>query len=279
MTGQEIDFAEFGNDYFHDTVRQSLREHGGIVLRNAIAPERCAFYRKLITATHEHLERQCAAQGHPVEGVVDDDQHKPGWHRLAYELREGQLPPGVFEQANPGFSIFDLIGDMRFGMIMSRFFEGDYRVSPSAHTRRISPDSACHSKTFQKPALCHIDAQYHNPRHFSLNFWVPLDDCGVDAPGLQIVQDNVFDTQRFVEYDHDAGTFNAGKLEIINERVFDHFDRGRLFAPELRVGDVFIIHNWSIHESSFRNGMSKVRQSCELRVIQDGWAFPEKAAA
>ena len=31
----------------------------------------------------------------------------------------------------------------------------------------------------------------------------------------------------------------------------------------------------SAHQTNCRDGMTKPRQSCELRVIQDGWAFPE----
>lgn len=279
MIDPEISFDEFGNDYFHESIRTSLRDFGGIVIRNAIAPERCAFYRSLITRTHDLLETKCAEEGHPFHEARDEDHKLGGWRSLAYELREGQLPPGIFEQANPGFSIFDLLADLRFGQIMARFFEGGYHISPSAHTRRVSPDSASHSKAWQKPALCHIDAQYHHPQHFSLNFWVPLDDCGIDAPGLQIVRDNVYGTQRFVGYDPVADTFDTEKLEVINERVFDQFDRECLFAPELKVGDVFIIHNWTIHESNCNDRMTNVRQSCELRVNQEGWAFPEKTTA
>lgn len=279
MIDPEISFDEFGNDYFHESIRTSLRDFGGIVIRNAIAPERCKFYRDLISRTHDLLEAKCAAEGYPFQDAKDEDHALGGWRSLAYELREGQLPPGVFEQVNKGFSIFDLVADVRFGQIVSRFYEDDYSISPSAHTRRVSPDTGLHSKAWQKPALCHIDAQYHDPQHFSLNCWVPLDDCGIDAPGLQIVRDNVYDTQRFVGYNPDKNCFDPEKLKIINENVFDHFDADRLFAPALNVGDVFVIHNWTIHQSSIRDGMTKVRQSCELRTIQNGWEFPDTGAS
>lgn len=275
MIDPEINFDEFENDYFHTVLKDSLRDYGGIVIRNAIAPQRCAFYRDLISRTHDVLEAKCTEEGHPPHDASDEDHKLGGWRTLAYELREGQLPPNVFEQVNVGFSIFDLIGNLQFAQVMSRFFDGAYRRSPSAHTRRISPQGDLHSKSWQKPALCHIDAQYHDPQHFSLNFWVPLDDCGVDAPGLQIVRDNVYETQKFVGYDPDAITFDPDRLKLINENVFDHFDETQLFAPELKVGDVFVFHNWTIHQTNCREGMTKPRQSCELRVIQDGWAFPE----
>ena len=278
MSGTDIAFAEIDGPESHAFLKSVLRETGGIVLRNAIAPERCRFYRDLISKTHIYLAEQCAKEGHPVEAATVDDWNDMGWRRLAFELREGQLPPGMFERANPGFSIFDLIGDFQFNRVMTQFFIGEFRKSPSAHTRRVSSNPDLHSKHWQKPTLWHLDAQYHNPRHFGLNFWVPLDACGINAPGLQIIEGNVFDVQRFVEYDPVAETFNAQKLKAINEKTFDHFDTERIYAPELNVGDVFVLHNWTIHQSCSRAGMTGVRQSCELRVIQNAWTFPDGAS-
>ncbi|MDD9918809.1 MAG: phytanoyl-CoA dioxygenase family protein, partial [Rhodospirillaceae bacterium] len=192
-----------------------------------------------------------------------------------YNLQNGQLPPGFFEKANLGFSIFDLIGNFRFHRIMSKFFDGDFRSSPSAHVRRISPSSEQQREQWQGPTPWHIDGQYHNPRHFGLNFWVPLNTCGIEAPGLRIIRANVFDMQRYVEYDPVEETFNAGRLKTINETVFDDFEEGQIFAPELKVGDVFLFHNWTIHQTNCQDGMTKPRKSCELRVIQDAWTFPE----
>lgn len=275
MADPEIAFAELDNCYAHDLIKTSLRDSGGIVIHSAIAPQRCAFYRDLITKTHNILENKCAEEGFPVDRNGCAAPRDNGWGELAYQLSIGQLPPGMFEEVNTGFSIFDLIGSFRFYRVMQNFFDGDFRVSPSAHTRRVSPQTGEQGKSWQEPVIWHFDAQYHSPQHFSLNFWVPLDDCGIEAPGLQIIKGDLLETQRFVQYDPEAKSFNADRLKSINENVFDHFDRNQLFAPELRVGDIFVFHNWTLHQSNFREGMTKSRQSCELRVIQDGWTFPE----
>ena len=271
----EIAFAEFDNRYAHDLIKTSLRDNGGVVIRSAIAPQRCAFYRDLITKTHKILEDKCAEEGFPVDRDDCAATSGNGWGEVAYHLSIGQLPPGMFENVNTGFSIFDLISSFRFYRVMQNFFDGEFKISPSAHTRRVSPHSVDQGKSWQEPVIWHFDAQYHRPQHFSLNFWVPLDDCGIDAPGLQIIKGDHLKTQRFVQFDPDTGTFDTDRLKSINENVFEYFDRDQLFAPELRVGDIFVIHNWTLHQSLFREGMTKPRQSCELRVMQNDWTFPE----
>ena len=83
--------------------------------------------------------------------------------------------------------MFDPVGDLRFHRLMNHVFKGSYAPSEAAHARRVAPLGAPRDMFHQQPVRFHIDAQYHSPHQFSLNFWVPLNDCGVDSPGLQTV--------------------------------------------------------------------------------------------
>lgn len=275
METPEINFQEVGNSYFLDHFRSCLRGQGGVVLRGAIAPERCAFYKTMITRTHENLERLCVQNGVPLDSVGGPEAMGQGvWQNIAFNLREGQIAHDIFSQINPGFSIFDLIGSLEFAQILSAFFNGPYHRSHCAHTRRISLDESEHSMRWQKPVFFHVDGQYHTPAEFGLNFWTTLDDCGVDAPGLQIVRNPIDETLAFLEFNPATAQCNPDKFKVINEDIFSAFDEAKVFAPEMKVGDVFVIHNWTLHSSSYDPAMTKSRQSCELRINQRECTFP-----
>tara|TARA_Y100000588_G_scaffold351919_1_gene404071 strand:- start:320 stop:496 length:177 start_codon:yes stop_codon:yes gene_type:complete len=51
-------------------------------------------------------------------------------------------------------------------------------------------------------------------------------------------------------------------------------DDDRRFASS-RATLVFGYVNWAIHQTNLVDGMTKPRKSCELRVVQDAWTFPE----
>src|SRR6266566_8303633 len=64
------------------------------------------------------------------------------------------------------------------------FRDSGYEVSERTATRRIgiNPDGQ-----WQAPLGPHLDSFFH-PLPFTVNFWVPLQECGMDAPSLAVVQ-------------------------------------------------------------------------------------------
>jgi hypothetical protein len=76
--------------------------------------------------------------------------------------------------------------------------------------------------------------------------WCPLDPCGGDAPGLELLPDLP------------AGLLRPPELAALDAR-------GRL--PRLQPGDVVLMGAALLHRTGVRPGMSRVRTSAELRFV------------
>jgi hypothetical protein len=110
-----------------------------------------------------------------------------------------------------------------------------------------------------------------------VNFWVPFDECGIDAPCLQVVPINYRDTRRYSGFsrkpvferkDDGLGNWAFFPQEYYEpEKLQDDFGPDCLFRPVMHPGDVIVASNWLIHGSYQTPAMSRGRSSMELRFI------------
>jgi ectoine hydroxylase-related dioxygenase (phytanoyl-CoA dioxygenase family) len=121
--------------------------------------------------------------------------------------------------------------------------------------------------------LLHLDSQIHRFQ-FTVNFWVPFQDCGIDAPSLQVVPLDYIRTR-------DYSGFTGRRLRKQESFQYSYFRKGA-FSPSavraafgkncflpatLKAGDLVIASNWLIHGSYRTPAMTKGRTSIELRFI------------
>jgi hypothetical protein len=126
----------------------------------------------------------------------------------------------------------------------------------------------------------HQDASYNSRdplSHSGLTTWIPLMDCGADAPGLQLYPralDEVLPPPPGV-----TGPYLFCDEETVVERYGD-----KLWAPELSVGDVLVFNHFVVHRSHITEAMTRERQSAEFRIFplsrlpdyvrqSGGWSF------
>ena len=92
------------------------------------------------------------------------------------------------------------------------------------------------------------------------NVWTPLVDCGVDAPGLEVV------ARRTREI---APTLTASDyypdLEIAESVVRERFGAEACWAPVMACGDVLVMLGTTIHRTYWTRGATRRRTSLELR--------------
>jgi ectoine hydroxylase-related dioxygenase (phytanoyl-CoA dioxygenase family) len=81
--------------------------------------------------------------------------------------------------------------------------------------------------------------------------WIPLDPCGVDAPGLEFV------TERLDELLH--------YTELADEKLKRRFAPEKFTAPPLEPGDGLIFLNGTLHRTHVAPRMSRNRRSVEYR--------------
>lgn len=88
-----------------------------------------------------------------------------------------------------------------------------------------------------------------------LTLWVPLDPCGVEAPGLEFVCRPLNGLLHFTE---------------LNDAELRHrFAPDEFWAPAMEPGDVLLFRGGTLHRTHYRPDMRRPRTSLEYRLFQD----------
>lgn len=145
---------------------------GCVLLRQFVKPEPL---NRLIEQTWAIYEDFRAAGEHPP-------------HIELHHLRDRGLPPfhdGLFE-------------DSHYRLLEEVFGGRPYRPSEVTATRRI--DGSRERSEWQAPLGPHLDSFFHEPP-FTVNFWVPFCDCGIDAPSLAVVHTDFSEVLEYSGFD------------------------------------------------------------------------------
>ena len=101
-----------------------------------------------------------------------------------------------------------------------------------------------------------------------LNCWIPLDPCGVQAPGLEVVRNPC--APDFPRKDFGLATENAAYdfITIDRDEVIKAY--GDCFlAPSFEVGDCLIFSQNVIHRTHVTEAMDQPRINFELRIFSE----------
>lgn len=93
--------------------------------------------------------------------------------------------------------------------------------------------------------------------------WIPLDPCGRDAPGLELIATRL---DRLL-----------APAELTERAVSDAFGGADAWTPEMQPGDVLLMHGGTLHRTHVTAGMTGDRTSVELRVFAAGNVPPRLA--
>jgi hypothetical protein len=195
----------------------------------------------------------------------DDGIAEPRLRTFVTNVRIGQINPDWFTELNPGRSIYDLVlAQGRARTFLDALLGGTWYPG-AGHTRRVFTDRADVGSFTQKPIDMHCDGPSLSRHTYSLNVWVPLIDCGVDAPSLQFVPGPFEPLQRAVRHDMATATCDY-QSQLEQQKFYSSGRDGRpRFMPTFRRGDVSIFHNWIMHGSYWTSDTRKMRTSFELR--------------
>jgi hypothetical protein len=170
-------------------------------------------------------------------------------------------------------SLFDILSDKKFDQFLRLVFADHEIIQTFGQGRRVAGLES--STAWQQPLQIHIDAQVHH-FEFTVNFWIPLDDCGIRAPSMQLLPRNYLQTRAFVGFTPEVQ--RAGEEMLLGHFLPDRFQDETIKAafgqncwcrPVMKVGDLIISSNWILHGSYRTPEMKEGRMSLELRYRGD----------
>lgn len=98
----------------------------------------------------------------------------------------------------------------------------------------------------------------------TINCWIALDDCGVDAPGLEVFP------QRVKELLPVGGPGAVTSWEVSESDAYDRMGADQAWFPTFKAGDAFIFDHMHLHRTHLTEAMTRDRFAAEC------WMFPIK---
>jgi len=179
-----------------------------------------------------------------------------------------------------GLVSFDLVQGLFRGSIYQRIAQAYYQSDQLYCQLSRCGFREHHPAVSTKSCIpYHQDSYSQDPRiRDVLNCWTPLDPCGEDAPGLEVVLDPC--SPDFPRKDFGLASENAAYdfITIDRDQIIAVYG-DRFLAPSFEVGDGFIFSQNVIHRTYVTEAMRKPRINFELRVFSDACIAASDRAA
>lgn len=176
-------------------------------------------------------------------------------------------------------SVYSFIREPTFIAVCADLFQdGRYHTTGADTLMTVSAQgSGGENATVGIPM--HTDGMYFNDSRYSVTVWIPLDPCGRDAPGLEVVIADHHDVRRYAGFEASRAAPPDRKWNWHHYRdgAFDdaelrrHYGPDRWRAPEFDIGDLMVFSNWAIHGSYRTPAMTKRRSAIQLRLESDSF--------
>jgi hypothetical protein len=234
------------------TLRRALARHGCVLVRGLIPPERAEALARGIDRALEAFDG-CEASGSeaaspwyvpfasPIAGQFA--WRRRGWVRASGGLWTADSPRMLFE-------LMELVEDTGVAALIEAYFGERPALSANKCTlRRVPTDTNTN---------WHQDGAFLGREVRSLNLWLALSPCGVDAPGLDIVP------QRFDDI-LPTGTEGALFDWSVSPQVVEDAAGGpdAIVSPEFEPGDALLFDHMFVHRTGVRPGMTQERWAIE----------------
>ena len=231
-------------------------------MRGLISPERAARLAAGIDATLAAFDTY----------LDDESKADPAW--FSPESMPDRVASGMTEDAHRRFlrgrgalwtadsprmlfELFELVDDLGLRDLMTEFLGERPLMSGIKGTlRRVPPD-------VEVDGRWHQDGAFLGETIAALNIWVTLTNCGVDAPGLDIVP------KRFEHVVQDE--FAKYDWSLSDEAVLAAASGMPILRPELEAGDALLFDHMLLHRTGASPGMVRERHAIE------SWFFAPSA--
>lgn len=236
-------------------LREQLLRHGCVLVRGLLpAP--------VIAHLVEAIDRAFAG----YDAYVHKRPHHPGWFDPILDIDGGMTVRGWVRDAGGVLAadsplaleiLLDTYAHVGIERVITEYFGERPAVSAEKTTlRRAEP---------AKEAEWHQDGRFLGADIRSLNVWITLTDCGVDAPGLDIVPvypDRILET----------GTGKASfDWTIDHGAILREYGAAAIWHPVFRAGDALLFDHMLVHRTACDPSMKRSRHALE------SWFFAPSA--
>ena len=231
-------------------------------LRSGLARQGCVLVRELIPNSRADelargIDRALAAFDEGAEGSPPTETSpwyrsftpQPGKYRIGGRRNWMRASGGMWTVDSPRmlFEVLDLFDEIGIGDLLTEHFGERPALSANkCNLRRVSPDTDTN---------WHQDGAFLGTDLRSVNVWLGLSHCGVDAPGLDLVP------RRFdglVESGTEGAIFDWSVSPQVIER-----SGAPVLRPELAPGDALLFDHLFLHRTGVDPGMTQERHAIE----------------
>jgi hypothetical protein len=173
-----------------------------------------------------------------------------------------------------------LFTERHHDLLKAVFGARGYSVSDHTASRRTA--LVVKPPYWGRPLAPHIDA-FLLSLELTVNFWIPFQECGVDAPSLGVIEAPFGEIVSFTGYQNGEQVWDdPEKLKLFSRfkpemmamtrfgdpaRVAEMRERfhDRIRTPSFAPGDAMMLSNWTLHFTHTTPSMTKDRENLELR--------------
>ena len=123
-----------------------------------------------------------------------------------------------------------------------------------------------HPNKYNPPVPFHQDASFLGNPGLIINSWIPLNEAGLDAPGLEVVlrpEIKIYNESKFKS--KTPTTYE--EIDISDNTYFSEITPDLLWSPIIKPGDVLFFSHLTINRTYQTESMELPRISLEIRCI------------
>jgi len=174
------------------------------------------------------------------------------------------------KNGNTNCSFFEVEEEIKLLEFLNRGSGKVFRRSPVTNMRRISNSK---SLGWDKPLSLHLDAMFHYPHSYSINFWIPLHELSDSSASLAVVPSSVSNIKQIMRFDgvtrhHENGIAHQpffwmnpedSALDFLKEHNLSYM------VPNVPFGSSLVFSNFTLHGTHLPTPNFGPRTSLELR--------------
>lgn len=231
------------------TIRSGIENHGSLIVRQLISSSQADLLRN-------DIDRVLQAFDATAQGSVNPELE--GWyepfHRGANTERAAKRSKGAVLTVDSPPALFDLLEAFE-SCGLSAAIRDFFGEPPMLLTRKGTLRCVRHNVN---TGGWHQDGAFLGEDIRSLNVWIALTDCGVDAPGLDVVAKRL---PGIVQTGSNFATWTT------NPQAAREVSEGCTVRPVFAAGDAILFDHLCLHRTAASPGMTKTRYAIETWIM------------